>query len=448
MATFGIASTIRTDWDLALAGLVIVFLLAVVGTIVTGPIAHLLTRATRRLPAGRGISAIATRHRTPGTVQLVIVVAVTIAITAAILGASVEARPDVEHVADATLARLPALPRNVALIRVEPAGLRAFDPKFRPSFDPAQLIALRRGLTDVVPGATVIALRDLGVAAGSDASCPSCTDARVIVEDPRLRSVYGGDRRYPVPTESGERPAGLRAHAATRVRPHVAIYRDALLGGAPPPASFAGAVYYEVPRAYAAGHPTRVRSVFVRAARPLTPSQLHRLAGLARASQPVDGSRIVFIGSTAPNGYAIDVSSTLREASWAATSASSRWSVTLAAGLFALAALLLTLAIDSIDRRRDVRRLERIGATPAQVRGGAALHAASVVIAVTWLSTVLVSALVIEGTRAFNRDEPDIPVPFTMPWTVVAVLMIGLPIVAAGLAALVARPAHLGSRSD
>ena len=44
-------------------------------------------------------------------------------------------------------------------------------------------------------------------------------------------------------------------------------------------------------------------------------------------------------------------------------------------------------------------------------------------------------------TNTFNHTHPEIPIPFVMPWAVLLFLAIGLPILAASLAALVARPA-------
>src|SRR5439155_5706297 len=119
----------------------------------------------------------------------------------------------------------------------------------------------------------------------------------------------------------------------------------------------------------------------------------------------------------------------------------SRWSAASVAALLALAALLATLSIDTLDRRRDTQRLERLGATPNQVRGAAALHAGVLFTVVTWLNITAVALLVHTGTNTFNHTHPEIPIPFVMPWAVLLFLAIGLPILAASLAALVARPA-------
>src|SRR5207245_2988627 len=135
-------------------------------------------RLLARVPRSRAIAAIASRHRAAGTVRLVIVVAVTIATAAAILGASVEARPDVAHLVDDELARLPVLPSDVALLRLEPKGLAAFAPERRwPSFDRHELTALRGAVTRAVPGGELIALRDLGMKIASDSIPCDCVAA-------------------------------------------------------------------------------------------------------------------------------------------------------------------------------------------------------------------------------------------------------------------------------
>ena len=450
LAMFQAARGIRSDFDLGLGGLLIVFLLTLVSVVVSAPAMRGLTSALGRIGRLRALVAIAARYRLPGTVRLVIVACLTIATAAAVLGASVESRPDVQHVVDQELAALPVLPRNVARIQIEAWGLAALDPaRARPAFTADARARIRALLLRAVPGAEVIELRDLGLVVGSPAvPCDGCVHGPLVIADPRLRSIYGGDRRYVVPRASFEEPSSpLVAHGATRVRPDFEIYRDALAARALPPASFDGAVYYEVPAADAGARPTAVRSIFLRAPAALTRTQLAQLAnGVRHFPTPVgtvvalDGPR----GQLVPlpgSGFPIPVSGTLREAPWAATSTSSRWSIAVAAGLLALIALLVTMTIDTIDRRADVRRIERIGATPGQVRGAAALHAAVTFVVVTWSTALLVSALVVVGTRAFNHAEPDIPVPFMMPWPVVIVLTVGLPVAAAALSAIVARPA-------
>ena len=222
-----------------------------------------------------------------------------------------------------------------------------------------------------------------------------------------------------------------------------------------PAATFAGAVYYEIPQSTVDALHLRpeVRSVFVEAPRALTPAQLARLTAIARAWHAAPNTQLTLIGPSgqlqpvlahAPRVAVSDAS--LRHAAWAATSAASRWSLAAIASVVALLTLLVALAIDTIDRRRDVQRLERIGATPTQVRGAAALYAAVLLGVVTWLDFALVVALTRAGIQSFNHAKPAIAVPFTVPVPLVLLLTIGLPAIGAGVAALIARPNALERR--
>jgi len=444
-----VSTAIRSDFDLALSGLLIMLLLIIFGVTVSGPVTRWLVQGTGRLRAGRAPGAIAARHHEPATVRLVIVVAVALAAASTILGASVEARPDTVHIVDSKLARLPVLPANTVLLQLGPAGIGVFAPEREwPSFDRHELDALHRAVRRAVPDAEPVTLHGLDAAITAQDTPCFCSSVPVIVEEPRLTAIYGRAPSFPAPIIRGDAKANIRRHASTRVPSYDQMYRALLNGHAVPKASFSDAVFYEVPSRYAIGHPLHVRNVFVRAPSPLTTAQLRQLTTTAHVFSAA-GRAVTLIGphgQLAPTAEGLDlppVSATLRDAPWAATSGAERWLITLAASLFAIAALLLALTIDTIDRRRDVRRLERIGATPNQVSSGAALHSAATLAAVTWLDIVVVSALVVVGTHAFNHAEPDIPVPFKIPWAIVAALAVGLPTLGAVLAALVARPVVL-----
>ncbi len=222
-------------------------------------------------------------------------------------------------------------------------------------------------------------------------------------------------------------------------------------GAALPATSFEGATFDEVDAEIVrtAGIATRVQSMFLIAPRALTNTDVHRLAAIVRAAPVTPGTSLTLTAPTdriiPPGETDLHRSASLRDQPWSAATESSRWSVALIGSVLALAALLATLAIDTLDRRRDVSRLERIGATPAQVRGAAALHVGVLMAVVTWSTVVIMAIVVRTGTRSFNHTEPGIPVPFVMPWPVILFLAIGLPLVAAGLAALVARPVAAGT---
>ncbi len=112
-----------------------------------------------------------------------------------------------------------------------------------------------------------------------------------------------------------------------------------------------------------------------------------------------------------------------------------------------MAALFITLVIDTLDRRQEVERLVRLGATGPQVRGATALRAGTLFFVIT-LSIVTITALLVRvGVHAYTQRQPETPIPFVMPWTIVAFLVAGLPVLAAALAALVARPLRMSTLS-
>jgi len=469
------ARGVRSDFDLSLTGALVVPLLVIVGLIVTGPASNWAVHALGNVPIFRSIVAIAARSRTPATVRFVIVAAVTLATVFAVLGASVQARPDTQHLLDERLARLPVLPRNVALMRLnsdaDATSFLSF-PSFAPGFTGSELNGIRVAIARAVPGAEVIELDSLGerITAKTPATsrlpvnstfpgCNPCDFGRYIIADARLRDVYGGPARYTAPSSTYQLLSpdvvgpDLSKIGATRVPSPDTLLQTFRRGGPLPSVSFADAVYYEVSAKSAVGLPTAVSGMFIRSPKPLTDSQLARLEAVARAVRVTSQPQLTLIGprgSLVPLGAQVAqvaVSASLRQASWAATSAAARWEWAGVAALIALVTLLVTLTIDTIDRRRDVERLERIGATPLQVRSAAAINTALLLAVVTWLSALLVVGLVKFGIDAFNHAEPTIPVPFMMPWAVVLLLTLGLPAAGAGLAALVARPAWLERRS-
>ena len=111
--------------------------------------------------------------------------------------------------------------------------------------------------------------------------------------------------------------------------------------------------------------------------------------------------------------------------------------------MMALLVLLAVFVVDSVDRRDEVLRWERLGATPTQTRGAAALHAAILTGSITVFNVSIAALLVKLGTDAFSRELPEIAIPFVTPWTTVLFLLLGMPLLAAAVAALVARPVTL-----
>jgi hypothetical protein len=410
-----LASGIRSDFDLSLTGALIVLLLVVVGLIVTGPTSNWAVHALGNLPVCRSIVAIAARHRTPATVRFVIVAAVTLATVFAVLGASVQARPDTQHLLDERLARLPVLPRNVALMRLNPdteaTSFRVSFPSFAPGLTGSELNGIRGAIARTVPGAEIIELHSLGERITSATpttsrfpvnstfpGCNPCDFGPYIIADARLRDVYGGPARYTTPTSTYQLLSpdvvgpDLSTIGARRVPSEDAILQAFRRGGPFPSVSFADAVYYEVPAKSAVGLPTAVSGMFIRSPNPLTDTQLTRLEAVAREFRLGSLPQLRLIGprgSLVPLGAQVAqvaISATLRQAPLAATSAAARWVWAGVAALIALATLLVTLTIDTIDRRRDVEQLERLGATPHQVRSAAAVQTAVLLAGVSGLA--------------------------------------------------------------
>ncbi len=447
---FAVAASIESGWTLALGGALIVASVTLVGLVVSGPLAEGLVRVLARLRPFQPVGAIAIRYRTPGTVRLVIAAAVVVATGVAVLGASVEARPETERLLDERLAQLPVLPPNVALVRLELEQSPLFGGDrnaARAELSPQ----VRAAIASAVPGADVIELHHLEAQTFA-LFCRDCGHA-VVVAEPRLHKIYGSGPIYAAPGIVPLAPVSvsfdLQGH--TRFPPRETLLHAVNDGTPLPAASFNNAVYDEVTAetVLRAGIETHVQSVFLEAPRALTNADILRLAAIVKDASAPSGTRLTFTAPTGqivpPGGGGGELHRSLRDQPWSATSASWRWSAALIGGLLALAALLATLAIDTLDRRRDVQRLERIGATPTQVRGAAALHAGVLMAVVAWSSIIVMSLIVRSGTRAFNHGHPEIPIPFVMPWGVVLFLAIGLPLIGAGLAALVARPAKAGT---
>ncbi len=300
----GGARSVRTDSGLSLTGAWVVPLLIIVGLIVTGPASNWAVHALGNVPICRSIDAIAARHRTPATVRFVIVAAVTVATVFAVLGASVQARPDTQHLLDEQLARLPVLPRNVALMRLNPdAQATSFlsIPAFAPGLTSSELNDIRVAIANAVPGAEVIELHSLGERVTSSSTFPGCNPCDFgpyIIADARLRDVYGGPGLNSAPADPALKGIGypsvyqllspnvvgpdLSTIGVTRVPSEDALLQIFRHGGPLPSVSFADAVYYEVPAKSAVGLPTSVSGMFIRSPKPLTDAQLTHLAAVAR----------------------------------------------------------------------------------------------------------------------------------------------------------------------
>ncbi len=190
------AVSIDSGWTLALTGALIIPLVTFVVLSIADPFAGGVVRTLSRTTALRPLGAIATRHRTPATVRLVVVAAVVVAAGVSILGASVEARPDRERLLDRRLAQLPVLPPNLALVRIEPERPFFFGGGDKASERAELSPELRTTLTSAIPHSTTIVLHHLE-AVPFTLFCDDC-NRPVVVAEPKLRRIYGSDLVYPV----------------------------------------------------------------------------------------------------------------------------------------------------------------------------------------------------------------------------------------------------------
>jgi hypothetical protein len=437
-------ATLRIDDSLSLsiAGLCVVALLTTASLLLSGLASERIVRVLAHVGRVTPLSAIAERRKTPMTVRLVIAVAIVLVAATSILGASVGARPETERELDARLARLPVLPPNVALLS---AGLPLESYLyFRPvpsTTSTGVTPIVQRAARNAVPGARIIPIYRV-----DELGCALVCENPHIVADPRLREVYGQEPTFSLyETIQGGVGGGMNVSATTRVPPYEELQRRVRDNRPLPRYSFAGAAYSEISLADAASlGPPFVESVFVLAPRTLSSADLRQLGEVAQHAQAT------LIGPKGQTSRYAERPSfggdhSLRKQPWATTDASTRWSIAAAAAAAALAALFITLVIDTLDRRQEVERLERLGATGPQVRGATALRAGALFFVIT-LSTVTITALLVRvGVHAYTERQPETPIPFVMPWTIVAFLVVGLPVLAAALAALVARPLRMST---
>jgi hypothetical protein len=454
------AIEIRNDSGLQWSGTFIVTVLVIVGMIVTGLAVPGAIGVIGRAPRLGPLAAVATGYRIPRMARLVVTSAMTVAIAAAILGASIEARPERLVTLDERLARLPALPANVALVRLDRTRSAEFlslapDPFLRSELTPE----LRARLKSSVPGAEIIELRHLELQSSPSFLCSEdCTPVPIVEANPRLRSIYGTDATLPVAENLSKASGGpLPAAPTSRVAPHRVLDEWYWAGKPLPRFSFTDAVFYEVPRGDVKhlGLDTKVRSVFIRSQKPLTKAQLARLRVIARTAPSAPGTRITVIGPSRKRDSARAAAArrsshhSLRSAPWSATSLAARWFVAMAAAVLALFALFAsTWVMSPIERRREALRLEQLGVTSRQARRAAALNAAVLFTVAAWFNVIVVTWLVRSGIHAFNRDEPPLAVPFRMPLPVLLALTVVLPALAALLAAFVTRPSDVVSEVE
>jgi hypothetical protein len=436
---YAIAVSIDDSFGLALGGFLVLVSLTLAIALVTGPLNDGAMRALATVRPARALHALCQGRRFPAAIRFVVVLAIVVVATTSVLGASVEARPEADRTFDRRLVQLPVVPADVAMIRLStpPSPTEGADANLS-----ADVIDAVRA---AVPGAELIPLHRLPEA---PLSCAFGCSGRFIVSDPRLRAVFGDGPTYPADEYLPPMDAATMTpvQTFTRVPPRSELQRAFVQQGQLPQYSFAGVEFLEVRPGDARGlGRTKVQDLFVHAPEALTDAERLRLAQVARDSDVPTGTSLELVTSdsrvpSSSEGANLGGTDNLREQPWASTSSGIRWSSALVAALLALGAVMAALTIDTLDRRRDVERLERLGATPAQVRGAAALRTGMLFVVVTWTTMIVTTVLVRNGVHEYSDRHPESPIPFVLPWPVVLFLTVGLPVLAAALAALVARP--------
>ncbi len=437
----GGVKSIGTGRELAVDGLLIVALVTVADVAATGQPFTYVVRLFERLRATRPLVPSVLRRNTPLVARAVTAAAITVGLGAAMLGASVGARPDTEAQLQHALAALPTLPADTALVRLDPKATAPTTPRstFAKALRVSMSPELRASVANAIPGATVTELRGVGTyyeagKARLAMTCPSCA-ASIVEQNDMLKDLYDSKPKYGIGTYTFAPQKKIPDHvpAISRFPDHRALRRAVVRHHKLPPATFDGAKFGEVPAPYLFVNdniPAYVRAIFVRAPHALTPADLDRLKNIVVTASVSPDTRLELIG---PQGYVVPAARPepapgsvqdfriSRRLPWAAATGASRAIVVIAAALVALLTVMLTALV-----RRDPRRV-------------AAFRAGLLLAFLTWANTIIVTILVARGTHAFNDLNADMPIPLTVPWGVVGLFALGLPLAGAGVAALVSR---------
>ena len=479
---------IDTNFTLLLGGFAAHVVLVAIGLMVTRPVINATQGLVTGFPKLRGLSTPALRTPFNPIVRVFAIVFTALATTASILGASVEARPlgawngrPIRELKDSIpIHRLTVTPTNVVIIRMQFSTAALIPPPPTTSILSTPTTTQDEQMNDALrefqrraelaqqEGFTTHHLDLLRRAAG---------DAHAIVLNvviPKSKAcVYGGCGT--VVTQNNELAALYRnagwthPRTATDKELNVPITRPVVRStegngyekgyARQVRATFDEAVFDFVDPSIVHQHhwPTAQRAVVLVATAPLSNARVRHITAVMERLQISDKNTATLIGPYTPlpqpkgqlfGGSVAGSSKPHRSAPFAATTAANRWSITSLAAAISILGLLAALGVQTLDRRAAVRTIERVGATPGQVRGAAALQTAITIGVITWFNVAGVAVLVKIGTSAFNEHRPDILVPFRIPWDVIAFLTLGVPLLAAGLAALIARPFGLTASGE
>lgn len=482
---FSIATSIDSNFNLFLSALFGFPLLILASTIATRPlIAGFLWMANHTAEL-KPMHFIASRNSRSASLRLVISIGVAIAAVSSFLGASIEQRTTISPHWQAVQA-IPEMPRNVMLIDAKVRTSNVFDDtktqnpeKWAAFFNAHQYPEFpadaRDAIARALPGINVIPLNEVHTAPlfvpndgnAFDLTLQGREPCQAVVIDAAIMSILKTANAAPtqpcevsIPRSNTTTLVAAKDLVATNQR----LLQDVIAHRALPEGRFTSLDYVGITRADVDRLHLRTTTVgaFLIATRPLQRADVAtvrrilakhttRYVSLASFSSfgpsntKAEGSDSCFVFCTAEEEAAATTAT--RTAPFAATLPAQRWLVVGSAGLMALLVLLGTLAINTIDRRDETLRFERLGATPGQIRGAAALHAAILVGSITIFNITLAATLVRVGTAAFNKKFPEIPIPFVVPWTSVLLLVVVLPAASAALAAALARPASISWRA-
>jgi hypothetical protein len=445
LLAIGAASSVRTDFNAEFLVPLAAILTAIAVTAALQPLRTAALFIAGRFARLRPAVTLASRHHQGLLVRVMIAGAMVVAATAATLGGSVGSRERRIQNAIAELRTIPVVPPTVMAITLpsQPANpIAALNNPSSPGFSSTTVeqIAMR------FPGSQVIPLVHVEATSGTSdlppfacLGLPEC-DLPVVVADPRLAAVYGRhplSTHFPLAMVSISGPPGS-VNATLSVPTLSDLVHERLDGHALPSATWQNVDYLQIDSAVIANVKlaTSVKTIFVTRATPYSASDHQTLRTLAAEI----GRPSVSVVTSDQRAKEFGISNVVGVVPWAPTRASTQWSITVLAALLALLVVVSTGAVDALDRRRDNQRLERIGATPNQVRAGAALHTGLVLGLAALLSTVSVVGLVARGVYEYSTHSQSVPLTFELPLPQLVFLVLVVPVIGSAIAVVAARP--------
>jgi hypothetical protein len=434
-----VAGQVQTDFDAFIAIPVCVLLTAMAVMLAMQPLRATISHIVGRAGRWRALLALADRHPIRFMVRVVIVIALIVAATGVVLGQSVATRSQRIQNAIADLRRVPAVPPNVMVLTLGTAASSRF------SSAAVAAVTKRFPTSEVIPvesaSSVIITVRGLPL----------------VLDNPQLQAVYGP---LASSTESALAPdltpafigqlgansiSGslfTRPMQSTEMAPLSShVVRALLQGHGLPAVSWQGVNFVSVSRAASGiGTATPIEAIMVTQPRPYTAGDRHLLEALGNSPMVVQSGHIGAL--TADQRTNVEAGDLAGPVPWAPTAPATQWLITLLAASLAVLLVVSAGAVDALDRRHDNRFLERLGATPGQVRGGNALNSGLELGIAALLACGSVAVLVAWGIRQYSFHSSGMPLVFVLPVAQIALLGLGVPIVGAAIAAALARPSY------